>query len=1347
MFEKEYDLDSLQKIIPAGNNFEMYIAPRYSEHYLNNSYEPITTRLIASQISENGIFVDIGAHFGYFSLLAGKSSKAKRILAFEPTPNTFEILQRNVKLNNFQNIELFNLAISDKNGDEAFTVAEASDSCGFYEPVGCEIKEKISVKTETLDSALADVKDEDVVIKIDAEGNEINILDGMRKTIANSFPKIKLVVEYNPSMLEKSGRAPGQLVAWLFDSGFQVFIINEKTGLIRKIDPSQISGHYEELEEISQPGDYVNLFCVPMQQALNIVFFSHSSELAGAEKSLISMAAELVQRGAVCTVVLPSDHRSKQLLENVGANTIVFPYDWWASPVQINRHIQKELLANNFRKLYENLLPQIKQINPDVIVTNTIVVPWGAILAFLLNKPHLWYIHEFGGADHGLQFFYPNQLIAKYISGSSNVVIANSMATKEYFFGKSEQEKIKVIAETVSIDDSAYSTAGEVHYFSKDDTIKLAVIGTMHSGKGQLDALYAINELNKSGKKVELVLAGYANPEYYEILREVIQQNNLQSTIRIYDFLEKPYALFKQMDILLMCSRNEAFGRVTLEAMMLGKPVIGTRSGGTQELISDGETGLLYSPGDYRDLAAKIKILIDDPQLRVQLGRRAVAYAQSRYSMKEAMSEFYKTLQSVKFEQNFSSREFIDWIISVFEDYQDSLIKDFSSISSKLEQQINEFKEKESREVADTQQRSRETDGLQAQIAKDLENLKTQYSRELETLQDQLAQGNDYIEQIQKDLIALKEHANQREQILQNLNSTLLEIYSSTAWKIIQKMWKFRLWVAPKNSRREKLGRWLFSIAKTKVSTRTVDAPVAKIEPYLRKPLAEQHWVVMATQHTLFIAYLIAERIKAHGCGVRITTIEQSDFSSDYYIVICPQMFHSLPPGEKRISFQMEQSISSRWFSEEYIKTLNESLAVLDYSLNNIEFLNSKGIGFPQVYYLPIGASINYGQQISAAEKKYDLLFYGDEKSSPRRLKMLDALRKEFNLKVVSEVFGSELLHQIQQARFVINIHYYENALLEMPRIQECLSLGVPVISESAQDQDDYPELAGAVRFFEQGSIQSMLDTVRQSLNDGIPGEQIILSSKQSEQRFAFMFDRFLLGMGFLPPTQASEIQIPSINSKMVLSLPETISRRRIFEQLHLKDFAIFDGMRKSPGWVGCALSYAALARKALEEGFTRLMVMEDDVLLPDDFQEKLQIINEYLDLHKGEWDIFVGVLASLHPDASVLKVENYKGMEFVTLDKMTSMVCNIYSENALRLMADWNPENTDVVTNTIDRYFENRENIRVVLVSPYIVGHREDMTSTIWGFQNSQYNEMITKSQNELMAKIINSQLEGASR
>ena len=104
---------------------------------------------------------------------------------------------------------------------------------------------------------------------------------------------------------------------------------------------------------------------------------------------------------------------------------------------------------------------------------------------------------------------------------------------------------------------------------------------------------------------------------------------------------------------------------------------------------------------------------------------------------------------------------------------------------------------------------------------------------------------------------------------------------------------------------------------------------------------------------------------------------------------------------------------------------------------------------------------------------------------------MLNELKKHFCVCILNEVHGEDLKSAIETARIVINLHYYNNALLEVTRIYECLSLGVPVVSENTQDQNDYPELKDVVKFFETGSVSAMLQTVEEALKNPVSEEKI----------------------------------------------------------------------------------------------------------------------------------------------------------------------------------------------------------------------------------------------------------------
>ncbi len=511
----------------------------------------------------------------------------------------------------------------------------------------------------------------------------------------------------------------------------------------------------------------------------------------------------------------------------------------------------------------------------------------------------------------------------------------------------------------------------------------------------------------------------------------------------------------------------------------------------------------------------------------------------------------------------------------------------------------------------------------------------------------------------------------------------------------------------------------------------------------LRRRLANGNgivWGILCTPHTQFIARAISNRLAKHEIECEIVTGSMKSFDHDFYIVLCAQMFKRLPPANKRVIFQLEQSVSSRWFTPEYVKILNDSFGVLEYSLTNIEFLAKIGIKYPKVYYLPIGASLDDGIYGIEEPKKYDFIFYGDSFSSERRRDFLSKLQEKYSVRVCNELFGEELYTAIREARAVINIHYYEGALLEMPRICECISLGVPVLSEGTTDQDEYPEVNGAVRFFDEGSVSAMIDGAADILDSLEANSKPIEDAvSTSAARFNFMMDRFLVAIGAVPANAILEnpIYMARKSQFYALSLPETIERRREIS-LSLPDGCeLFDGVRHSLGWVGCGGSFNALSRYALANNMPRLIVIEDDVELPGNFSHILHEVEDYLDNRKTRWDIFSGLMADVHPSSKILSVEQLGERTYVTINKMTSTVFNIYNDSGLEMLSQWNPCDTDPINNTIDRYLERREDLRVVVAIPFIAGHKEDATSTLWGFDNDRYTPMIAEAQRKIEALV----------
>lgn len=87
--------------------------------------------------------------------------------------------------------------------------------------------------------------------------------------------------------------------------------------------------------------------------------------------------------------------------------------------------------------------------------------------------------------------------------------------------------------------------------------------------------------------------------------------------------------------------------------------------------------------------------------------------------------------------------------------------------------------------------------------------------------------------------------------------------------------------------------------------------------------------------------------------------------------------------------------------------------------------------------------------------------------------------------------------------------------------------------------------------------------------------------------------------------------------------------------------------------------------------------------------------------------------------------------------DRLISTVMNIYNDSVFDAIIAWDERNRDVHTNTIDRYLEKKKALKIVTTAPFLVGHKEEQHSTIWGFQNTQYADLIAASTKLLEEKI----------
>lgn len=152
-------------------------------------------------------------------------------------------------------------------------------------------------------------------------------------------------------------------------------------------------------------------------------------------------------------------------------------------------------------------------------------------------------------------------------------------------------------------------------------------------------------EVVRRGIDAELLLIGGSGRRFRKALAQQARDFNLEQRVRFIGYVENPIPYIRMADVVLVCSRWEAFGRATVEAMLTGKPIIATaNSGGTTELIHNGKTGLLYEAGDHVELADKIQHLYQSPEEGARLGTAAHIWATGRFTQQRYAKEVLNLL-------------------------------------------------------------------------------------------------------------------------------------------------------------------------------------------------------------------------------------------------------------------------------------------------------------------------------------------------------------------------------------------------------------------------------------------------------------------------------------------------------------------------------------------------------------------------------------------------------------------------------------------------------------------------------------------------------------------------------
>lgn len=189
-----------------------------------------------------------------------------------------------------------------------------------------------------------------------------------------------------------------------------------------------------------------------------------------------------------------------------------------------------------------------------------------------------------------------------------------------------------------------------ISQLGREGELRLLYAGRLTPAKGVHTAIEALNVLAQGDARVSLDIVGRGDPDYEQYLRTLTRQRGLDNRVIFrggVSHADMPRVLREHDALLLLSEWEEPFARVVLEAMAAGLVVVGTLTGGTAEILVEGETGLAFQPGDWLRLALQIRRLLDEPALRARLSDAGRQRVEDRFTLERMVDQLEHSLVEI----------------------------------------------------------------------------------------------------------------------------------------------------------------------------------------------------------------------------------------------------------------------------------------------------------------------------------------------------------------------------------------------------------------------------------------------------------------------------------------------------------------------------------------------------------------------------------------------------------------------------------------------------------------------------------------------------------------------------
>ena len=379
---------------------------------------------------------------------------------------------------------------------------------------------------------------------------------------------------------------------------------------------------------------------------INIAIQNSTHDMtSGASHSLISMAKEIKKEGKYNPIIIlpESGELEKKLNENDIECYVINDYrkDMWSTGLDTlqsyhaikiyTKLVLSPIRVRNYMKEIKNIL-----INKNIKLVHINMLTCGLVgqVAIKMGIPVVWHIREYLEEDIGAKILWPRKRLR--IINQSKRLIAISEGVKSKF-QKILTPPIDVIYNGIDFSPNEIMQ----HEILTNDVVKVAIFGRISEKKGQFELAQAMEKLyDKKNLDYELLIyGGIQEFNYFEKIQEFVKLHGAENRIYYKGMTSHSIEVMKKIDILGICSNQEAFGRVTVEGQIAGCLVIGANSGGTKELINDGVTGYKDVTHNIDNLSNVIWDAIQNREMSNKIATAGQSYAIEHFSARKNAEE------------------------------------------------------------------------------------------------------------------------------------------------------------------------------------------------------------------------------------------------------------------------------------------------------------------------------------------------------------------------------------------------------------------------------------------------------------------------------------------------------------------------------------------------------------------------------------------------------------------------------------------------------------------------------------------------------------------------------------